>query len=91
MAVVMTIIALGLIWTAISFLKKQDMKNALLLAANSSVIIWVGLTRVIQSTEIPNFTGPAHVGISIAIAYLVYRFALKPLALRITSSDENGA
>jgi hypothetical protein len=84
MVAVMAIIAVGLIWTAVSFLKSPTAKNALALAANTSVIVWAFLARAIDGTNAGSIVGPAHIIIAIVIAYLIYRLLLKPLALRVT-------
>ncbi|CAM3181834.1 hypothetical protein RAHE111665_17690 [Rariglobus hedericola] len=84
MVIIMAIIAVGLIWTALSYFRTPDMKNALSLAVNTSVIIWACLARLTQSTELEKMMGPAHIAVSIVVAYLVYRLGLKPLARRVT-------
>ncbi len=84
MVAVMAILAVGLIWTAVSFFKNPTAKNALALAANTSVIIWVFIARVIDGTKAGSIVGPAHIIIGVVIAYLIYRLLLKPLALRVT-------
>jgi hypothetical protein len=54
------------------------------LAANTSVLLWLGINALLQSTGLTVSLGPlAPVIISIVIAYLIYRFVLKPMALRV--------
>jgi hypothetical protein len=82
--IILAMVACGLIWTALSFFRAPNSKNAQLLAANTSVLLWLGINALLQSTGLTVSLGPlAPVIISIVIAYLIYRFVLKPMALRV--------
>src|SRR5687767_3959956 len=74
---VLAVIAGSLIQSALAHLKNPSRKTSLALAANSSVIIWAFVGGLLASG------GAKEIGhaIGLALAYLIYRFFLKPAAI----------
>ena len=87
--VVMAMMSVGLISTAVMYLKKPIQRLALSLAVNSSVILFFGLAGITKSESIVRILGPAYVFVDVLVVYLFYRLILKPLALKINPIDQN--
>jgi uncharacterized membrane-anchored protein len=75
-------IAYSLLDSALAHRKKATRRTALALAANLSVLIWIICGKCLAATDLKEFVGPAHAVIALGLAYLAYRFFLKPAALQ---------
>jgi hypothetical protein len=81
---VAVLLAIGycLIHAARVHLKQANQGSALGLAANTAVVIWVLGGHLLRLAGLEKNLGPAYGFVAIVVAYLCYRLALKPAALR---------
>lgn len=84
------IIAVGLVHSAIAHLKKPGRRSALTLAVNTAVLIWGFSSGLLGAVGAKEAIGPAYSVIGIGIAYLCYRFSLRPAALHAFPANEDG-
>lgn len=71
----------GFLVAAIKHLRRPARRTALALAANTSVAIWLFANPLVKIPALFARLGPATPLVSLFIAFLVYRFVLRPAAL----------
>jgi hypothetical protein len=98
MLIFMTLFAvlLGLIsWkmyrSALAYLRSPTQRTALVMAANSSVLIWFVLYGIFDAILDQKRIDPLGLIITLLIAWISYRLFLKPAALRTFSNESQTA
>jgi branched-subunit amino acid ABC-type transport system permease component len=87
----LALIAVSLAQAGWNHLRKPSRKTALVVAANTSVVIFGIVASAVRSLRLDRSTEPA-VGVgAILVAYLVYRWFLRPLAVRSFDSEAKNA
>lgn len=80
--IVAGVIGFSLIHSGLTHRRRPTQKSAMEIAANSSVLLWIILQSVLADSSISGLLGPAHQLLPLGVAYFVYRWQLRPAALR---------
>ncbi len=82
LAIALTIMGAAFVLGGVSFFKEKTTQRALRVAKNSAAILAIGVAMMFHVTGVAQAIAPTHLVIALAVAFLSYRFTLRPIALR---------
>ena len=85
---VVAVLAMSLIMSALSHLKQPEPRTVRSLALNTTIVIWLLAGGLLGVSGLKQVIGPAYIAVAMAVAFLSYRYFLKPVALRFFSAEQ---